>query len=121
MTYIILQTVYCIIFSVACFLLLKKIYTKKLEELEKIYQKGILACKSLEDKNHELYLKKLDQAYQKNIDDVKELQVKQNKLLIAVKQEASKENKLYLSQMNKDISYKIKELADTIKNKPIIL
>ena len=120
MIYIILQTVYCITFSVACFLILKKIYTKKLKELEEIYQKGILACESLEDKNHELYLKKLDQAYQKNIDDIEELQVKQNISLVAVKYEASKENKLYLSQMNKDISSKIKELSDTIRNKPIL-
>jgi|TARA_R110000765_G_scaffold195956_3_gene301470 hypothetical protein len=120
MTYIILQTVYCITFSVACFLILKKIYTKKLKELEEIYQKGILACESLEDKNHELYIKKINQAYQKNIDNIKELQAKQNISLVAIKHEASKENKSYLLQMNKDISFKIKELTDTIKNKPII-
>ena len=121
MTYIILQTVYCITFSVACFLILKKIYTKKLKELEEIYQKGILACESLEDKNHELYIKKINQAYQKNIDNIKDLNTEHNKALIAVKHEASRENKLYLSRMNIDISSKIKELADTIKNKPIIL
>ena len=93
---IIAYTTYCIIFSIACFLLLKKIYTKKLEELEEIYQKGILACESLEDKNYELYLKKLNQSYQKNIEDIKELQAKQNISLVSVKYEASKENKLYL-------------------------
>ena len=99
---------------------LKKIYTKKLEELEEIYQKGILACESLEDKNYELYLKKLDQAYQKNIEDIKESQTKYNKSLIAVKHETTKENQLYLSQMNKDISAKIKELSNIVKNRPII-
>ena len=35
---IILYTVYCIVFSTACFLVLKKLYNKKLEELEKKYK-----------------------------------------------------------------------------------
>jgi biotin synthase-related radical SAM superfamily protein len=95
MTYIILQTIYCITFSVACFLILKKIYIKKLEELENKFNK--------------LCVNQLD-----------ELRINQNKALISAKYKISKENQSYLSQMNKDISFKIKELTDTIKNKPII-
>ena len=46
--------------------------------------------------------------------------IEQDKALISAKWEVSKENKSYLSQMNKDISVKIKDLADVVKNKPII-
>ena len=38
---LILYTTYCIAFSITCFLVLKKLYNKKLEELEQLYQKGI--------------------------------------------------------------------------------
>ena len=120
MIYIILQTTYCITFSVVCFLLLKKTYTKKLKELEKIYQKGILACENLDNQINEKYIQKLNQIHQKNIEDIKESQTKYNESLIAVKYETTKENKLYLSQMNKDISTKIKELSNIVKNRPII-
>ena len=50
----------------------------------------------------------------------KEMMIEQDKALISAKWEVSKENKSYLSQMNKDISAKIKELADIVKNRPII-
>ena len=50
----------------------------------------------------------------------KELDVKQSTSLLSSKQELSKENELYLSQMNKDISAKIKELANIVKNRRII-
>jgi ribosomal protein L9 len=95
---LILYTTYCIAFSTACFLVLKKLYNKKLEELEQLYQKGI------DD---------LDSKF-------KELRIKQDKSLISAKYKVSKENELYLSQMNKDISAKIKELANIVKNRPII-
>ena len=89
---------YCIAFSITCFLVLKKLYNKKLEELEQLYQKGI------DD---------LDSKF-------KELRINQDKSLISARFKVSKENELYLSQMNKDISAKIKELADIVKNRPII-
>tara|TARA_R100001377_G_C3185561_1_gene108394 strand:- start:24 stop:326 length:303 start_codon:yes stop_codon:yes gene_type:complete len=95
---VILYTVYCTAFSIACFLVLKKLYTKKLEELEQAYQKKIV---ELGDK-------------------FKELRINQDKALISARYEVSKENNLYLSRMNKDISAKIKELANIVKNRPII-
>jgi|TARA_R110000782_G_C14730527_1_gene405138 hypothetical protein len=95
---VILYTVYCTAFSIACFLVLKKLYTKKLEELEQAYQKKIV---ELGDK-------------------FKELRINQDKALISARYEVSKENNLYLSQMNKNISAKIKELANIVKNRPII-
>ena len=95
---LILYTTYCIAFSITCFLVLKKLYNKKLEELEQLYQKGI------DD---------LDSKF-------KELRINQDKSLISTRYKVSNENKLYLSRMNKDISAKIKELADIVKNRPII-
>ena len=95
---IIAYTTYCIAFSIACFLVLKKLYNKKLEELEQHHRESI---------------KELEKW-------AKDTRIKQDKSIISVKYEVSKENKLYLSQMNKDISAKIKNLADIVKNRPII-
>ena len=95
---IIAYTVYCIAFSTACFIVLKKLYNKKLEELEQHHRESI---KELE--------KWVADAY-----------IKQDKSIISAKDAVSKENKLYLSQMNKDISAKVKELANIVKNRPII-
>tara|TARA_R110000744_G_C19117181_1_gene535504 strand:+ start:117 stop:416 length:300 start_codon:yes stop_codon:yes gene_type:complete len=99
MVYIeIITYTYCIIFSIACYLLLKNLYTKKLAEIEQTHQNYIL---ELENK-------------------FSQFRIKQDKSLITTRYEVSKENKLYLSQMNEDISAKIKELADIVKNRPII-
>ena len=95
---IIAYTTYCIAFSIACFLVLKKLYNKKLEELEQHHRESI---------------KELEKW-------AKDIRTKQDKSIISVKYEVSKENKLYLSQMNKNISAKVKELADIVKNRPII-
>jgi|TARA_R110001592_G_scaffold61645_1_gene188134 beta-lactamase regulating signal transducer with metallopeptidase domain len=95
---IILYTVYCIVFSTACFLVLKKLYNKKLEELEKKYKE--------DSENMECKFKKLH--------------IKQDEIFLSAKHEVVKENNLYLSRMNKDISTRIKELASIVKNRPII-
>jgi ribosomal protein L9 len=95
---LILHTTYCIVFSIACFLVLKKLYNKKLEELEQHHRESI---------------KELEKW-------AKDIRTKQDKSIISAKDAVSKENKLYLSQMNKDISAKIKNLADIVKNRPII-
>jgi len=95
---IIAYTVYCIAFSIACFVVLKKLYNKKLEELEQHHRESI---------------KELEKW-------AKDIRTKQDKSIISAKDAVSKENKLYLSQMNKDISAKVKELADIVKNRPII-
>ena len=95
---VILYTVYCTAFSAACFLVLKKLYNKKLEELEQHHRESI---------------KELEKW-------AKDIRTKQDKSIISAKDAVSKENKLYLSQMNKDISAKVKELANIVKNRPII-
>ena len=95
---IIAYTTYCIAFSITCFLVLKKLYNKKLEELEQHHRESI---------------KELEKW-------AKDIRTKQDKSIISAKDAVSKENKLYLSQMNKDISAKIKNLADIVKNRPII-
>ena len=95
---VITYTVYCIVFSTACFVVLKKLYNKKLEELEQHHRESI---------------KELEKW-------AKDIRTKQDKSIISAKDAVSKENKLYLSQMNKDISAKIKNLADIVKNRPII-
>jgi len=95
---IIAYTFYCIAFSIACFVVLKKLYNKKLEEL---------------NQHHRESIKELEKW-------AKDIRTKQDKSIISAKDAVSKENKLYLSQMNKDISAKIKNLADIVKNRPII-
>jgi len=50
----------------------------------------------------------------------KELDAKQSTALLSSKQELSKENELYLSRMNKDISKQLKELSNDVRNKRII-
>ena len=95
---VIAYTVYCIAFSTACFIVLKKLYNKKLEEL---------------DQHHRESIKELEKW-------AKDIRTKQDKSIISAKSAVSKENKLYLSRMNKDISAKIKEMASIVKNRPII-
>ena len=95
---VIAYTFYCIAFSIACFVVLKKLYNKKLNELEQHHRESI---------------KELERW-------AKEVRTKQDNSIISAKDAVSKENKLYLSRMNKDISAKVKELADIVKNRPII-
>ena len=99
---IILYTAYCIAFSVVCFVVLRKLYTKKLGELEQHHRESI---KELE----------------KWVKDVrKEMLIEQDKALISAKYKVSKENELYLSRMNEDISKQLKELSNNVKNKRTI-
>ena len=99
---LIVYTTYCIVFSTACYLVLKKLYNKRLDELERDHQKNITDLKQWFEEKH------------------KEMMIEQDKALISAKWEVSKENKLYLSRMNKDISKQLKELSDNVKNKRII-
>lgn len=87
-----------IIFSLACYVVLKKLYTRKLVEMKQAQQKSIVELENKFD----------------------ELRISHDRTLISTKHEVSKENRLYLSQMNEDISAKIKELANIVKNRPII-
>ena len=92
------EIIYLTVYSLVCFLVIRKYYNIEMNKLKNFYQKNV---EDLENK-------------------FKELSIKQDKTFISAKYEVSKENKLYLSRMNKDISAKIKELASIVKNRPII-
>ena len=88
-----------IIFSIACYYSLKKLLLTKFKKLDD--DLFIILTTALDSKS-------------------KELDVKQSTSLLSSKQELSKENELYLSRMNKDISKQLKELSNNVKNKRII-
>ena len=88
-----------IIFSIVSYLSLKKLLLEKFKKLDDDYL--IMITSTLDSKS-------------------KELDVKQSTALLSAKQDLSKENKLYLSRMNGDISKQLKELSDNVKNKRII-
>ena len=88
-----------IIFSIVSYLSLKKLLLEKFKKLDNDYL--IMLTSALDSKS-------------------KELDVKQSTALLSAKQDLSKENKLYLSRMNGDISKQLKELSDNVKNKRII-
>jgi hypothetical protein len=88
-----------IIFSIACYYSLKKLLLTKFKKLDDDYL--IMLTSALDSKS-------------------KELDVKQSTSLLSSKQELSKENELYLSRMNKDISKQLEELSNNVRNKRII-
>ena len=88
-----------IIFSIVSYLSLKKLLLEKFKKLDDDYL--IMLTSALDSKS-------------------KELDVKQSTSLLSAKQDLSKENELYLSRMNGDISKQLKELSDNVKNKRII-
>ena len=96
---LILYTTYCIAFSITCFLVLKKLLLEKFKKLDNDYL--IMLTSALDSKS-------------------KELDVKQSTALLSAKQDLSKENELYLSRMNKDISKQLEELSNNVRNKRII-
>lgn len=88
-----------ILFGVVCYLSLKKLLLTKLNQVEDDLHMTLFSV--LESKS-------------------KELDVKQNTSLISAKQQVSKENELYLSRINEDISKQLEELSKNVKNKRII-
>ena len=88
-----------ILFGVVCYLSLKKLLLTKFKKLDD--DLFIILTSALESKS-------------------KELDTKQNTSLISAKQQVSKENELYLSRINEDISKQLEELSKNVKNKRII-
>ena len=86
-----IEIIYLILYSIVCFLVVKNIFKTKVDE---IYN------------NVENELTSLRNSIESTFDKTKKDVVKQNKQ--------------YLLEMNKDISKKIKDLSDLVKNKPII-
>lgn len=93
-----IEIIYLISYSIICFLIVKNIHKIKVDG---IYDEYINRVKELD--NEFLRLKtKIESDFNQ------------------VKKDISTQNKQYLSEMNKDISKKIKDLSDNIKNRPII-
>jgi len=86
-----IEIIYLILYSIVCFLVVKNIFRAKVDE---IYN------------NIENELTSLRNSIEFTFDETKKDVVGQNRQ--------------YLLEMNKDISKKIKDLSDTVKNRPII-
>ena len=86
-----IEIIYLILYSIVCFLVVKNIFKTKVDE---IYN------------NVENELTSLRNSIESTFNETKKDVVEQNRQ--------------YLLEMNKDISKKIKDLSDTVKNRPII-
>ena len=93
-----IEIIYLLLYSIVCFLVVKNIHKAKVDEIYNDY------VNKLEFLNSELLKIKTDVNF--HFDEVKK--------------DVSDQNKQYLSEMNKDISKKLKELSDNVKNRPII-
>lgn len=93
-----IEIIYLILYSIVCFLVVKNIFKVKVDA---IYDDYIAKLKELDSEFLRLG-NKIESDFNK------------------IKENISTQNKQYLSEMNKDISKKIKELSDNVKNRPII-
>lgn len=93
-----IEVIYLLVYSIVCFLIVRNIHRAKVDE---IYNDYIDKLKTLDDE-----FLRLKNKIESNFDKTKK--------------DISTQNKQYLSEMNKDISKKIKDLSDNIKNRPII-
>jgi len=93
-----IEIIYLLLYSIVCFLVVRNVFKA---EVNAIYDDYIAKLKELDSEF--LRLKnKIESDFNKTKEDI------------------STQNKQYLSGMNKDISKKIKELSDNVKNRPII-
>ena len=86
-----IEIIYLVLYSIVCFLVVKNIFKIK---VDKIYN----------DVENELVSLRNDIEFAFN----------------KAKKDVVEQNRQYLLEMNKDISKKIKDLSDLVKNKPII-
>jgi len=93
-----IEIIYLLSYSIVCFLIVRNIHRAKVDE---IYNDYIDKLKTLDDE-----FLRLKNKIESNFDETKK--------------DISVQNQQYLLEMNKDISKKIKDLSDNIKNRPII-
>jgi len=93
-----IEIIYLMLYSIVCFLVVKNIFKTKVDEMYNDY------INKLKELDNEFF--KLENKIKSTFDKTKKDVVEQNKQ--------------YLLEMNKDISKKIKDLSDTVKNRPII-
>lgn len=93
-----IEIIYLLLYSIVCFLVVKNIHKAKVNDIYNDY------VSKLEFLNDELL----------------KIKTEVNSHFDEVKKDVSDQNKQYLSEMNKDISKRLKELSDNVKNRPII-
>ena len=86
-----IEIIYLALYSIVCFLVVKNIFKTKVDEIYNDVENELTSLRN---------------SIESTFDETKKDVVKQNKQ--------------YLLEMNKDISKKIKDLSDTVKNRPII-
>ena len=86
-----IEIIYLILYSIVCFLVVKNIFKTKVDEIYNDVENELTSLRN-----------SIESIFGETKKDVVE------------------QNKQYLLEMNKDISKKIKDLSDTVKNKPII-
>ena len=86
-----IEIIYLALYSIMCFLVVKNIFKTKVDEIYNDVENELTSLRN---------------SIESTFDETKRDVVEQNKQ--------------YLLEMNKDISKKIKDLSDTVKNRPII-
>ena len=86
-----IEIIYLVLYSIVCYLVVKNIFKTKVDEIyNNIENERMSLRNSIESIFNE------------------------------TKKEIAEQNKQYLLRMNKDISKKLKDLSDNVKNRPII-
>ena len=86
-----IEIIYLILYSIVCFLVVKNIFKTKVDEIYNDVENELTSLRN---------------SIESTFDETKRDVVEQNKQ--------------YLLEMNKDISKKIKDLSNIVKNRPII-
>ena len=86
-----IEIIYLALYSIECFLVVKNIFKTKVDEIYNDVENELTSLRN-----------SIESTFNETKKDVVE------------------QNRQYLLEMNKDISKKIKDLSDTVKNRPII-
>ena len=86
-----IEIIYLVLYSIVCFLVVKNIFKTKVDEIYNDVENELTSLRN---------------SIESTFDETKRDVVEQNKQ--------------YLLEMNKDISKKIKDLSNIVKNRPII-
>ena len=86
-----IEIIYLALYSIVCFLVVKNIFKTKVDEIYNDVENELTSLRN-----------SIESTFNETKKDVVE------------------QNRQYLLEMNKDISKKIKDLSNTIKNRPII-
>jgi hypothetical protein len=93
-----IEIIYLVLYSIVCFLVVRNIYKSRIDEI----------------------YKELSEEYSELHSEYWDLRNKIEYNFSETKKDIVDQNSQYLLEMNKDISKKIKDLSDTVKNKRIV-